>query len=110
MNRLFILITTLLSFAFFSIANPALASEEDEMAAMQRQLNAEVMAQPFDAGDMAKIDSFIKDAMAKDIKPVTKPPSYWQPGYSCDYIRRYHYVYNTYRNCLYHYRYYGRYW
>jgi serine/threonine protein kinase len=83
---------------------------EDEMAAMQRQLNAQVMAQPFDAGDPAKIDAFIKDAMANDIKPVERPPSYWRSGYTCNYIRQYRYNYNNYRNCLYHRRYYGRYW
>jgi hypothetical protein len=86
------------------------ANEDDEMAEMQRQLNAEVMAQPFDPADVAKVDSYIKNAIAKGIKPEGKAPSYWQPGYTCDYIRRYHYRYNSYRNCLYHHRYYGRYW
>lgn len=86
------------------------ANEEDDMAEMQRQLNAEVMAQPFDPGDIAKVDAYIKESMAKGIKPAGKAPSYWQPGYTCDYIRRYRYRYNSYRNCLYHHRYYGRYW
>lgn len=83
---------------------------QDEMAAMQAQLNAQVMAQPFNPGDIETIDAYIKDAMENDIKPVGRAPSYWQPGYTCDYIRQYRYDYNTYRNCLYHYRYYGSYW
>ena len=88
----------------------AWAGEKEDMAEMQRQLNAEVMSEPFDAGDPAKIDAYIKEAMANDIKPVTRAPSYWQPGYTCNYIRQYRYNYNNYRNCLYHHRYYGRYW
>lgn len=99
-----------LVFALVFSASPSWSDDEDDLAEMQRQLNAEVMAQPFDPGDVAKVDAYIKDALAKDIKPVTKAPSYWQPGYTCNHIRRYHYSYRAYRNCLYHHRYYGRYW
>lgn len=98
--------------AFIFILSPsfALAGEEEDMAEMQKQLNAEVMAQPFDAADAAKVDAYIKEAMKNNIKPQGKAPSYWQPGYTCDYIRQYRYRYRAYRNCMYHYRYYGRYW
>ena len=92
------------------LSSVVMADEAAEMAAMQQQLNAEVMSEPFDAGDPAKIDAYINDAMEKGIKPVTNAPDYWQPGYTCNYIRQYRYNYNTYRNCLYHHRYYGRYW
>lgn len=91
------------------LAAPVFAdSEEDEMAAMQRQLNSEVMAQGFDPGDLAKLDAYMADALKKDIKPVAKPPSYWRPGYTCNNI--YSYGYRAWRNCRYYHRYYGRYW
>lgn len=86
------------------------ADDAEDMAEMQRQLNAEVMAQPFDPGDPARVDAYIVEAMKKGIKPVATPPKYWRPGYTCDHIRRHHYSYRAYRNCLYHHRYYGRYW
>ena len=54
----------------FSVA--VFASEEDEMAEMQKKLNAEVMEKPFSVEDEKKIDSYIKSAMAKDLKPEKK--------------------------------------
>ncbi|MGK0440969.1 MAG: hypothetical protein ACJA0N_000764 [Pseudohongiellaceae bacterium] len=102
--NLFILFSVLL------FSSSGWASEEDEMAAMQKELNAEVLAQPFDAADVAKIDAYIDDALKNKRKPEGSAPSYWRQGYTCASIRRYHYRYNAYRNCLYHYRYYGRYW
>lgn len=102
-----------LSLSFFFLASLLAASvfadsEEDEMAAMQRQLNSEVMAQGFDPGDQAKLDAYMADALKKDIKPVANPPSYWRPGYTCNNI--YSYGYRAWRNCRYYHRYYGRYW
>jgi hypothetical protein len=108
MHKNISIFTALLATLFLS--SPGWAGEAEEMAEMQKQLNAEVMSKPFDPGDPAKIDAYIEDALANDIQPVTQPPSYWQPGYTCGYIRQYRYDYNTYRNCLYHHRYYGRYW
>ena len=99
------ILTFILLLFSFSIC----ASEEDEMAAMQRQLNANVMAQSFNPGDLAKIDAYVKQAMKKDLQPEPAP-NYWRPGYTCDYIRYHRYVYSHYRNCLYHYRYRGYYW
>ncbi len=89
-----------------------LADAKSDMAEMQKQLNQEVMDSEFETEDVAKIDGYIKDAMKKDLKPKTTPPQNWQPGYTCDsYYRRYYrYNYYGYRDCLYHYRYYGRYW
>lgn len=93
----------------FNIAHHAKASEEDEMASMQRRLNAEVMEKPFSVEDEKKIDAYIKDAMKKDLKPpVTKAPNFWKPGYTCASI--YHHGWNHYRSCRYYRRYYGRYW
>ncbi len=85
-----------------------LASEEDEMAAMQRQLNAEVMEKPFSVAEEKKIDEYIKSAMKKDLQPPKKAPSYWRRGYTCANI--YHLGWNRYRSCRYYRRYHGRYW
>lgn len=83
-------------------------SEEDEMAAMQRQLNSEIMAQNFDPGDQVKLDAYMAEALKKNLKPEGSRPSYWRPGYTCNNI--YSYGYRAWRNCRYHHRYYGRYW
>lgn len=93
-------------------ASPAQADRKADMAEMQRQLNQETMSSGFQVEDTAKIDAYIKDAMKKDLKPDVKQPENWQPGYTCDSYYRHYYRYNYYgyRNCLYHYRYYGRYW
>ena len=102
--------TVFLSLLLSFFSSLAFANDDAAMAAMQQQLNAEVMAQPFDPGDVAKVDAYIADAMKNNIKPVAKRPSYWQPGYTCNYIRQYRYDYHTWRNCRYYHRYYGRYW
>lgn len=91
-----------------SIAFCAHASEEDELAEMQKQLNQEVMSNPFSVAQIAEIDAYVKDAMKKDIKPVSKAPKYWRRGYTCE--NTYRYGWRAYRDCVYHYRYYGRYW
>lgn len=103
-----IFISILLTFSLFSTAVFAL-SEEEEMAAMQRQLNKEVMEKPFSAADEAKVEAFMKSAMQKDLKPEQNTaPSFWRPGYTCRDI--YRYGWRHYRNCRYYHRYYGRYW
>lgn len=103
------LATTLL---LASLTLPALADQKSDMAGMQRQMNQETMSSGFQAEDTAKIDSYIQDAMKKDLKPTTPAPANWQPGYTCDSYYRHHYAYNYYgyRDCMYRYRYYGRYW
>jgi len=93
--------------ATLSFANAHAASDED-IKAMQQKLNAEVMAKPFSVEDEAKIDEYIKKGMEKDLKPVSKAPNKWRPGYTCANIASY--GWRTYRDCRYHYRYYGRYW
>ncbi len=95
--------------ANFSFTFQLLASEEDEMAAMQKRLNAEVMEKPFSVADEKKIDEYIKSAMKKDLKPtVNKAPKFWKPGYTCASI--YNRGWNYYRSCRYYRHYYGRYW
>lgn len=87
----------------------ASAQTEAELRDAQKKLNKEVLEKPFSVADEAKIDAYIKDAMAKDLKPaVTKAPSYWQPGYTCASI--YNYGWSIYQNCRYYRTYYGRYW
>jgi hypothetical protein len=92
----------------FLFIEHTVASEEDELAEMQRKLNAEVMEKPFSVADEKKIDAYIKDAMKKDLKPAAKAPKFWKPGYTCASI--YHYGWNHYRSCRYYRSYYGRYW
>ena len=82
------------------------AGEAEDLAEMQKKLNAEVMDKPFSVEDSAKIDAYIKDAMKKDLKPRERPPARWKRGGTCADLH----VYNEYRDCLYYYRYHGRYW
>lgn len=100
----------LLCIPFTILSLSSFAGEEEDMAAMQRMLNGKVMAEEFNPGDMDKIEAYIKKSMKGELKPAAKAPSYWKPGYTCAYIRSYRYNYRHYRNCLYHHRYYGRYW
>jgi len=96
-----------LSFVLFS-GQAALASEEDDLAEMQRQLNSEVMSQPFLAEQPEKVDAYIKEAMKKDLKPEVYKGPHWQPGYTCHDMLRYSWT--EYRNCSYYHRYYGHYY
>lgn len=102
-------ISLIFSVIAVTLASQVIASEEDEMAAMQKRLNAEVMEKPFSVEDEKKIDAYIKDAMKRDLKPpVIKAPSFWRPGYTCASI--YNRGWNHYRSCRYYRHYYGRYW
>lgn len=96
-----------LSLVLFS-GHAALASEEDDLAEMQRQLNSEVMSQPFLAEQPEKVDAYIKEAMEKDLKPEVYKGPHWQPGYTCHDMLRYSWT--EYRNCSYYHRYYGHYY
>lgn len=100
-------ISTLVLLCMASV--PALGDSAAEE--MQRQLNAEVMASPFNPGDIKKAEAYAEEALRNKVPPVTVAPSYWQPGWGCSHLTRYrYYSYHDYRNCHYHYRYYGRYW
>jgi hypothetical protein len=81
---------------------------DENMAEMQKKLNAEVMEKPFTVADQAKVDAYINEAMQKNLKPKQQAPQHWSPGYTCQDLWRY--SYNEYRDCAYYYRYYGRYW
>lgn len=92
----------------------ALAGDDDAAREeMQRKLNAEVMATPFNPGDIKKAEAWAEDAKKQGVAPQPQPPSYWQPGWTCASLigyRAYYYSYSDYRNCVYYHRYYGRYW
>ena len=78
-----------------------------EMAEIQRSLNAEVMAKPFEVEEMNKIDAYIAEAMKKNLVP--QPYKGSQPfvrGMTCAHLRGY--VYR--RNCRYYHRYHGHYY
>ena len=86
----------------------AISQSEKDLAEMQKSLNAAVLEKPFSVADEAKIDSYIKSAMAKDLKPAETAPASWKTGYTCADI--YQFGWSGYQNCRYYRHYYGRYW
>jgi len=104
MRILVSLFTATLIFVF----QPAQASDEDDMAEMQKRLNAETMAKPFFVEDQKKIEAFIKKSMENNIKPLEYEGTHWRNGYTCRDLRRH--SWREYRNCNYYYRYYGYYY
>ncbi len=95
---------------FFLISAPSQSqsSDDDEMARMQAQLNAEVMNKPFLAERPEEVDAYIKSMLDKGEKPPEYQGTHWRPGYTCRDLLRYNW--REYRNCRYYYRYYGRYY
>lgn len=96
-----------LSVLFF-MTYTAFASEEDDLAEMQRQLNSEVMSQPFLAEQPEKVDAYIKESMKRDLKPEVYKGPHWKQGYTCRDMLRYSWT--EYRNCRYYRSYYGSYY
>lgn len=93
--------------AFLSVNSICFAGSA-EMAAMQKQLNAEVMSKPFSVEEESKIDAYIAAATKKGEKPAAYTGTHWQPGYTCANLRSY--SYNEYRDCRYYHNYYGSYY
>ncbi|MFV2059901.1 MAG: hypothetical protein ACC653_04400 [Gammaproteobacteria bacterium] len=91
-----------------SFSLPGFATEEEDLAEMQKQLNAETMNKPFLAEQPDKVDAYIKEAMKKNLKPPEYEGTNWRRGYTCRDLLRYNW--NEYRNCSYYYRYHGRYY
>lgn len=84
------------------------AGEKEDMEAMQKQLNQNVMDRPFNPGDRAAIDAYLQQAVKNNTPPPqVQAPSGWQPGWTCNNLV---YSYYQYRNCLHYYRYYGYYY
>ncbi|MDB6061137.1 MAG: hypothetical protein JWM78_1240 [Verrucomicrobiaceae bacterium] len=107
--------TSILRTALFPLllisAATSFADTASDRAEMQKKLNQETMDKPFAVEDVAKIDTYIADAMKKNLQPKKVAPNGWQSGYTCDsYYQTYTYNYNGYRDCMYYHRYYGRYW
>lgn len=84
------------------------AGEKEDMEAVQKQLNQEVLERPFNPGDKAALDAYLEKAIKNATPPPQlQPPPHWQPGWTCNNLM---YSYYQYRNCLHYYRYYGRYY
>lgn len=86
----------------------AFATEEDDLAEMQKQMNTEVLNKPFLAEQPDKVEAYIKEAMKKNIKPPEYTGTYWRQGYTCHDLLRW--SWHEYRNCSYYYRYNGYYY
>jgi hypothetical protein len=99
--------------------NPAAATatataddaDNAQRAELQRQLNQQVMAAPFNPGDIQKAEAYAEQARKSNLVPVMQVPSYWSPGWTCGNMTSYRYYnYGDYRNCVYYHHHYGRYW
>ena len=101
-------ITALFIVVLFFAQSTAFASEEDDMAAMQKQLNADVFEKPFLAEQPEKVEAYIKEAMKKNLKPLEYSGTHWRRGYTCRDLLRY--SWREYRDCRYYYRHHGRYY
>ena len=104
----FTFITSMTFLVAFSAMSQQDESEDDELARMQAQLNANVMSKPFLAEKPEEVDAYIKGMLEKNVKPQEYNGTNWRPGYTCRDLLRYNWT--EYRNCRYYYRYYGRYY
>jgi len=84
-----------------------LASEEEDLEAMQRALNKEMLDRPFNPGDQAAVGKYVEDALRKNEIPKEYTCKDWKRGYTCNNLMGSLY---RYRNCLHCYRHYGRYY
>jgi len=107
-----IAVISVLALALVTLGGTATAETPEEkkkreMEEIQRQLNAEVMAQPFGVEEMAKINSYIEDAMKRNLVPQPyKGTQPWVTGMTCAHLRGYY----VRRDCRYYRRYHGRYY
>ena len=81
---------------------------EDRAAELQEQLNQEVLSKPFSVEEQAKLEAYLQDALKRKIVPGEYTGTHWRRGYTCRDLRPYSYY--EYRDCMYYYRYYGRYY
>jgi hypothetical protein len=93
----------LMSMAVF--AAPAAAGDK---AKVQDRLNNEVLDQGFDVKGEAELNSYIEEATRKGLEPKRYTGNHWRRGYTCEDLRRY--SWSEYRDCVYYYRYHGRYY
>ncbi len=84
------------------------AGEKEDMEAMQKQMNQNVLERPFNPGDKASINAYLEQALQKGMLPPQQlPPTNWQPGWTCNNLMG---SYLQYRNCLHYHQYYGHYY
>ncbi len=94
--------------AFIGVGGSLLwAGEKEDMEAMQRALNQQVLDKPFNPGDKAAVEAYLEDAIKKGVKPIETRPQGWAPGWTCNNLV---YSYRAYRDCRYYHRYHGRYY
>ena len=87
--------------------SPLWAGEKEDMEAMQKALNQEVLDKPFNPGDKAKVDAYLEESIKKGLKPNGTKPQGWAPGWTCNNLV---YSYRAYRDCRYYHRYHGHYY
>jgi hypothetical protein len=103
----FTMLVALVGALQLALAQDGSDSRED----MQRALNKEVMAAPFNPGDIKRAQAYAEEAKKLNVQPVAQPPSYWVPGWTCANMISYSgYFYGDYQSCVYYHHYYGRYW
>jgi hypothetical protein len=96
------------SMVFIGVGESLLwAGEKEDLAAMQKALNQEVLDKPFNPGDKAAVEAYLENAIKKGVKPIETKPQGWSPGWTCNNLV---YSYRAYRNCRYYHRYHGRYY
>lgn len=82
-------------------------SEEEMLAEAQRQLNAQVFGTQLQP-QRSELEIYIENARNNNVQPRVDAPSYWQVGYTCAELESRSYI--DYRDCMYYYDYYGKYW
>jgi len=100
--------TLLIGLLFLANNATATAADKDEMEAIQKKYNTEIMEKEFFAEQPDKVEAFIKEAMEKDLKPLEYTGIYWRVGYTCRDLLRY--SWREYRDCRYYHRYHGHYY
>lgn len=95
----------LIGLLFFVNSAAVFASDEDEMATIQKKYNTEIMEQEFFAEQPDKVEAYIREAMKKELKPKEYSGIYWRRGYTCRDLLRHSWI--EYRDCRYYHRYYG---
>ena len=86
----------------------ALPCRADQKAEMQKQLNGEVLNQGFDVKREDELNAYIDAATRKGLVPKAYTGTHWRRGATCDDLLGY--AWSEYRDCMYYYHYYGRYY
>jgi hypothetical protein len=106
--KFFSLMMAAILFATISSAFAQQETEEEALARVQAQMNAEVLSKPFLAERPKEVDAYIEGMLKNKVKPPEYQGTYWRSGYTCRDLLRHNW--SQYRNCRYYYRYHGRYY